>query len=157
MWILGLTYDYPDKKKACTDEPLVVKYNGSAFGEIRKVKDGYQFFSANKKGGGNVFGSVPEVQHNLLRWQPPKKESPVEEKETDKSAGLIKKVKKELKDVSAKLEEAKVLLTASSELFGMQVTAEKAVNLLEENITCGETEVDGHSLYEDIGRFLENA
>ena len=156
---MGLDYDYPEKKKACSDGPLKVKYDGRAFGEIRKVKDGYQFFAKGDKAGGPVLVSVPEVQNSLINMQPSKADRKDEEEETteDQSAGMIKKIKKELKATNSKLESALVLLTAAFDLFEKQGESENILNLLDTNITCGETEVDGYSLHEDIGKYLEDA
>ena len=159
---MGLAYDYPEKQKACSEKPLTVKYDGRAFGEIRKVKDGYQFFAKDDKTGGPVLSNVPEVQNSLIALQPSKEErkgGDAKEKETpdDQSSGMIKKIKKELKSTNATLENAIILLTASFDLLEKQSASEKVLNVLEENIRCGEIEVDGHSLFDDIGKFLEDA
>ena len=157
---MGLNYDYPEKKKACSEEPLKVTYDGSPFGEIRKVKDGFQFFPVGNETAGLVLGSVPEVQNSLIALQPSKKDRKSDDaKETpeNETAGAIKKIKKQLKSTNARLEEANVFLTAAFDLLEKQSGDEHVLNLLETNIMCGETEVDGHSLFEDIGKFLEDA
>ncbi len=156
---MGLTYDYTEGKKACSDGPLGVKHDGHAFGEIRKVADGYQYFPKGSKTGGTIFATVPEVQNSLIAIQPSKEDKKEEVNETaeDQSTAMIKKIKKELKANNSKLEEAMVLLTASFDLLEKQVGAIEPVNLLEANVTCGETEMDGHSVLADIGKYLEDA
>lgn len=156
---MGLDYDYPEKKKACSDGPLKVKYDGRAFGEIRKVKDGYQFFAKGDKAGGPVLVSVPEVQNSLINMQPSKADRKDEEEETteDQSAGMIKKVKKELKQTNAKLDAAKDLLEACYGLFQKQSEDDNILNLLAETVMIGEIETDGHSVHEDITKFLEES
>ena len=46
---------------------LKVRLAGKIVGEIRKVENGYQYLpkGAGKKAGGQVFGSVREVQKSL--------------------------------------------------------------------------------------------
>lgn len=159
---MGLDYDYPEKKKACSEGPMAVKYDGRPFGEIRKVKDGYQFFATGCKTGEPVHSALSGVQASLVSVQPSKKEKKADvikggEREDQQSAGMMKKVKKDLKAVNAKLEGAVVLLTAAYELLEKQTAAEDVLNLLNENVMCGETEVDGMSLMEDISSFLEDS
>lgn len=156
---MGLDYDYPSKGKSCLDGPLKVKYDGKPFGEIRKVKDGFQFFAKGDKTGGPICNNVSEVQNSLVALQPSKEDRKgSDEKETteDQSVSMIKKIKRELKATNSKLEAALVLLTASFDLFEKQVGTTEPVNMLEENVTCGETEMDGHSVHADIGKYLED-
>jgi methyltransferase-like protein len=154
---LGLVYDYPKREKACATKPLNVRLDGRSVGEIRKVTDGYQYFAKGEKKGGEIFNSVPDVQNSLLATQPSKADKKNEKPETieDQSADMIKKIKKELKKTNGELEKAKVLLEACFDLFQKQHDSEDVLNLLSESVTVGETETDGHSIHEDIGKILD--
>ena len=62
-----IEYLYREGETACSKEPLKVRLDGKIVGEIRKVENGYQYFpkGAGKEAGGQVFGSVREVQKSL--------------------------------------------------------------------------------------------
>lgn len=60
-----IKYLYTEGQKACETEPLKVQLDGEFCGEIRKVPGGYQYFPKGIKSGGEIFGSVAEVQGSL--------------------------------------------------------------------------------------------
>lgn len=155
---MGLDYDYPTGGvKACAKEPLKVTLDNKHVGEIRKVKDGYQYYAKGQKAGGGVFTSVPDVQNSLRTIQPKKenKQKPVEDNQD--SAVLAEDLRKARKKIDKLVEDgerATVLLNAVVDLFDIQSESKTAVNLLEEAVNYDDTECDGHSLIEDIAKLL---
>ena len=162
---MGLEYLYKDGEKACSREPLKVKSDGVHIGEIRKVKDGFQYFADGDKKRGVIFSSVPEVQNSLARGQVPKKDQKALEVTKDATlenmlkqakAGLEKQ-EKDLTAMNLKLDTAKMLLAASRDLLGKQKEdTEEVLNLLDETVQYNDTECDGHTLLEDITGCVEN-
>jgi hypothetical protein len=162
---MGLDYDYPDDgSKPCSKEPLKVKSDGVHCGEIRKVKDGFQYFAKSAKTGGNVFDKLSGVQNHLQTAQTPR---PKEDRKDDQSDGkLDKKLKtatdrireteKELKGMGEAMDGAMTLIQACSDLLSLQLESKTDLNLLKENITYDETEADGHSLLEDLTAFIDS-
>lgn len=61
----GIEYLYKEGEEACSKEPLKVRLDGRICGEIRKVDDGYQYFSKGCKNGGEVFETITGVQRDL--------------------------------------------------------------------------------------------
>lgn len=161
---MGLDYDYPEREKACSTKPLKVRLDGTLCGEIRKVKDGYQYYPKGQKKGGAVFNSVPDVQNSLLPMQtratkgktPREDESPDEIMKQAKQG--MRKLEGDLKDAMGNLEAATVLLQASFELLEKQGIDDDAgpVNLLKEVVHYNDIDCDGHTLLEDLGAYLES-
>lgn len=160
---MGLSYDYPDDgSKPCSKEPLKVRLDGTPFGEIRKVKDGFEYFAKGEKKGRGAFGNVSEVQNSLLSMQSRrvKAKTPAEDS-TDKimkqAKEGLKKQEAELKQLRATQERSNVLLQASYDLFNKQGLDDDAgpVNLLEQTVNYDGTDCDGHTLVGDLAEFLE--
>ncbi len=159
---MGLDYDYPtDGSKACSREPLKVKLDGRHVGEIRKHKDGYQYFAKDAKQGGSVFPTVPEVQESLRSDRPAKSDrepavTEVTESANEKLHDEIKALKETAKANDANMERAKTLLTATFDLLGLQQDSKETLNLLEENVQYDDADCDGHSLSEDIRELIDS-
>lgn len=162
---MGLQYLYPeDGTKPCTKEPLKVKKDGTHCGEIRKVKDGFQYFAKGVKTGGVIFANVSLVQSHLQTVQAPrtkgeKEDDPsddVLEKKVKNLTTMLKESESNLKGSNLALERATVLLQASSDLLALQVESKTNLNLLESTIEYDDTETDGHTLVEDLAEFLED-
>ena len=155
---MGLDYDYPTGGvKACAKEPLKVKHDNKHVGEIRKVKDGYQYYAKGQKNGGEVFNSVPDVQKSLLSTQPKKesKQKPVEDNQDNAVlTDDLRKARKKIDKIVADGEQAEILLGAVVELLAIQRESEKVVNLLEQSVNYNDTDCDGHTLLEDIINLL---
>ncbi len=159
---MGLDYDYPEKEKACATKPLRVRLDGVHCGEIRKVKDGYQYYPKGQKKGGMIFNSVPDVQNSLLPMQAraTKGKTPAENESPDEivkqaKAGM-RKLEGELKVAMETLERATVLLQASHDLIATQKDSKDVVNILTQNIHYDGIDCDGHSLHDDISAYLED-
>ncbi len=60
-----LEYLYQEGVEACSKGPLKVRLDKTVCGEIRKVKDGFQYFPKNQKDGGEVFQTITQVQKSL--------------------------------------------------------------------------------------------
>ncbi len=64
-----IEYLYTEGQEPCENEPLKVRLDGRRYGEIRKVKGGYQYFpnpkGSKKDDGGEIFSSVTKVQESL--------------------------------------------------------------------------------------------
>ncbi len=150
---MGLSYDYPEKEKACASKPLKVKLDNRHVGEIRKVKDGYQYFPKDEKTGGEVFTSVPDVQNSLLSSQPSKADRKVDSTESDSDKDEImeqakkglKKLTEDNKKLVASMERAETLLTATVDLLGLQIESKDVLNLLEQTVAYDGTDCDGHT------------
>ncbi len=71
---MGLEYLYKYGERPCSKSPLKVKLEGKHVGAIRKVKDGYQYYSNGEKTGGAVYAKISEVQNSLLPTRPVKKD-----------------------------------------------------------------------------------
>jgi hypothetical protein len=158
---MGLEYLYTEGKKACADGPLKVKLDGKPVGEIRKVKDGYQYYAKGEKKGGTVFPVVSGVQRDLLGIQ--KDKAPFNIKKGDTDAEAIKATKKinarleaDLKYMSNQFDRATVLLTATATLFKKQKDSKTVLNILEETSIYDDTECDGFCLLEDINSLIED-
>ncbi len=154
---MGLSYDYPEKEKACATKPLKVKLDGKHVGEIRKAKDGYQYFPKGEKKGGDIFKTVPDVQHSLLASQPKRKDKqkPVEDNQDNETlAEDLRKARKKIDKLEASAERAETLLTATVDLLGLQTESKDVLNLLEQTVNYDDTDCDGHSLVEDITNHL---
>lgn len=158
---MGLDYDYPEREKACATKPLKVKLDGKHVGEIRKVKDGYQYYAKGEKKGGELFSRVSEVQNSLLCTQPTrdnKKQNPqgdsTDEIIKQAKAG-IKKLEKDLEFANQWRESAETLLCAAVDLLTLQKESKETINLLEESVNYNGTDCDGHSLIEDIVTFTD--
>jgi hypothetical protein len=156
---MGLEYLYKDGEKACSKGPLKVKLDGTLCGEIRKVKDGFQYFAKGDKKGGGIFNKVSEVQNSLLSIQSRRVKAKTP---ADDSAEMIKEAKKgiekmegELKRARGIIERATVLLQASFDMFGKQRNTVDPINLLIQVVNYDGLDCDGHTLYEDLGGFLE--
>jgi hypothetical protein len=163
---MGLDYDYPDDgSKACEKKPMKVSYSGKTFGDIKKVKDGYQFTGANSNLKRGVFPSIGAVQNDLLACQPGhtpfqvKKDSPSDEDHKRLMAQLEKVEKKlqertkavdELSGMEPMLDRANVLLSAALELMGKQKDSKTVLNILEQTATYDDNECDGFCLIDDI-------
>lgn len=152
---MGLDYEYPtDGSKACSSKPLKVKMNGKNCGEIRKVKDGFQFFAKGEKKGGDIFVNVAAVQNNLSTSQPSRH---VPKVGGDDDAEAIKKAMKvnqrlegDLKHLSNQFDRANVLMKAAVDLLEKQKESSTVLNLLEEMTVYDDAECDGFSLLEDL-------
>lgn len=153
---MGLSYDYTNGEKACKSGPLTVRLDNRICGEIRQVKDGYQYFPKGSKVGGPILRTVSAIQSSLVADQPKKADRAVEapESEDEQSAGIIKKIKKELKEVRTRLTLAESLVTASFDLLELQVQNENIINVLEENISLAGVETDGHSVHEELAKYM---
>ncbi len=154
---MGLSYDYPEREKACASKPLKVKLDGKHVGEIRKAKDGYQYFPKGEKKGGDIFKTVPDVQNSLLPSQPKRKDTqkPVEDNmDNETLAEDLRKARKKISKMEADGERALVLLTATADLLGLQTESKEVLNLLEMTVNYDDTDCDGHSLAEDIANLL---
>ncbi len=155
---MGLDYLYPtDGTKSCSREPLKVKLDGKHVGEIRKVKDGYQYYPKGEKNGGAVFENVSAVQNSLLSTQPKKedKQKPVEDNQNkDSLLEDLRKARKKIGKLEASAERAEILLTATVDLLGLQTESTDVLNLLEQTVNYDDTDCDGHSLVEDITNHL---
>lgn len=154
---MGLEYDYPKREKACATKPLGVKLNGRSVGEIRKVKDGYQYYPNGQNKGEDILATVSAVQNSLLSIQPTK-ESKKQHVETDDCDLLnedLRKARKKIDRLEVCVGRAGTLLAATVDLLHKQVNSEAAVNLLEENVNYDDIDCDGHSLVEDITKYLE--
>ncbi len=152
---MGLEYLYKKGEKACASEPLKVLRDQRLIGEIRNVKNGYQFFPKGGKKGGEVFLTVPDVQNSLQASQPAKKEIDEAGKDTDYSEEL-KVSEKQVKTLRASLEMAVALLEASSDLLSKQAESEEPINLLKVDVTYKGTEYDGCSVHGEIADYLES-
>lgn len=160
---MGIEYMYTNGEKPCTNGPLPVKLDGALVGEIKKVKDGFQYFPTGEKKGGAVFDKVSGVQNSLLSMQNPTKKNKALDVTKDATLeNMLKQAKKGLekqeKDLEAmrlKLAESTALLTAAHNLLDTQSESEDVVNLLEATVMYNETEWDGHSLLEDIAKHLD--
>ncbi len=152
---MGLKYLYPtDGAKPCSKEPLKVRLDGKHVGEIRKVKDGFQYYPKGQKTGGVVFSNVAEVQNSLVLSQPAKRETEEavdtdDEIMTQAKKGL-KKLEKENKFLNEWRDRSETLLSAVVALFAIQKESKDAINLLEESVLYDGTNCDGHTLLEDI-------
>lgn len=62
---MTIEYLYQEGVNACSKEPLKVRCDGKICGEIRKVKNGFQYFPKGQKLGGRIFDSITEVQNSL--------------------------------------------------------------------------------------------
>lgn len=159
---MGLKYLYPtDGKKACSTEPLKVKLDGRHVGEIRKVKDGFQYYPKGQKTGGVVFSKVSEVQNSLALSQPTKAEKKEEAVGTDdeimaQAKKGLKRLEKENKSLNGSLDAASAFLTSICSLLNIQAESVTAVNVLEETIDHEGTKYDGHSLLGEIAEYLES-
>jgi predicted RNA-binding protein with TRAM domain len=163
---MSLDYTYPkDGSKPCAKEPLKVKHDGVHCGEIRKVKDGFQYFVKGSKTGGTVFVNVAEVQKNLTAAQIPRTEG--EKKETpDQKEPLEKKLRaatdrlreseKHVKGLGEAMEGAMMLLQACADLLSQQTGNKETVNMLNAQVVYDNTECDGISLLEDLTAFLDS-
>ena len=60
-----IQYLYKEGEEACSKEPLKVRVDGRACGEIRKVSGGFQYYPKGSKTGGEVFTTVKQVQQDL--------------------------------------------------------------------------------------------
>lgn len=60
-----IEYLYKEGEKTCSKEPLKVRCDGKICGEIRKVENGYQYFTYGIKLCGEVFETILEVQKSL--------------------------------------------------------------------------------------------
>lgn len=155
---MGLDYDYPTGGiKACAKEPLKVKLDNKHVGEIRKVKDGYQYYAKGQKSGGEIFNSVPDVQKSLLLTQPKKesKQKPVESgQDSEALTEDLRKARKKIDKLVEDGEQAQTLLGAAAELLAIQRESKEVVNLLEQSVNYNDTDCDGHTLLEDIINLL---
>lgn len=150
---MGLDYDYPEREKACASKPLKVKLDGTHVGEIRKVKDGYQYYAKGQKKGGEIYPRVSEVQNSLLCTQPTRENKKQNPKTDDTEALLaedLKKARAKIDHLEAHAERSETLLCAAVDLLNIQKESKEAVNLLEESVNYDGTDCDGHSLIEDI-------
>ena len=156
---MGLDYDYPtDGSKACSKKPLKVKLDGKHCGEIRKVKDGFQYYPKGEKNGGDIFAGISAVQNSLQTIQPARHVAKVggdtdEEIMKQAKAGL-KKQEAQIKELNARWERANVLLKAAHELLTKQKESKTVLNLLEEMTVYDDAECDGFSLLEDIKEII---
>ena len=155
---MGLKYLYKEGEKSCTKEPLKVQLDVTLVGEIRKVKDGFQYFPKGQKSGGDIFSNVAEVQRSLARNQKPKKSKADKKVDENKSnealAEDLRKAHKKIGKQEADIERAEILLNAVVDLFDIQVKSKTPVNLLKESVNYNDTDCDGHSLVEDIETLL---
>lgn len=62
---MTIRYLYQEGVEACEKEPLKVSVDGRECGEIRKVTGGYQYFPKGNKAGGEILGTVTDVQRSL--------------------------------------------------------------------------------------------
>ena len=60
-----IEYLYREGQQSCESEPLKVKLDGRACGEIRKVKGGFQYFPEGHTIGGEIFPSLTLAQQSL--------------------------------------------------------------------------------------------
>ena len=163
---MSLDYDYPiDGSKPCSKGPLKVRKDGSHCGEIRKVKDGFQYFVKGSKTGGTVFVNVAEVQKCLTAGQIPRTDG--EEKKTpDRKDSLEKKLRaatdrireteKHIKGLGEAMDGAMTLLQACSDLLSQQTESKETLNLLKAQVVYDDTECDGFSLLEDLASLLSS-
>ena len=132
-------------------------------GEIRKVKDGFQYYPKGSKTGGAVFPRVSDVQNSLTTQQTPRvkeeKESP-DKNDQDKKLRMatdkLRKTEGVLRGLNESMEGAMVLLQACSDLLSQQTENKETVNMLKAQVTYDDTEADGFSLLEDLTTFLES-
>lgn len=156
---MGLKYEYPeDGSKSCEKKPLKVRFNGKITGEIKKEKNGYQFYGVDKKKSG-VLHSIGAVQIYLTDNQPTRESFKAEKTEEE---SLLNKAKKELKRVNeeyigqtAVFDRAVMLLGAVAELLQRQKDSKTVINILEETTTYDEAECDGFALLQDITDLTE--
>ncbi len=155
---MGLKYLYKEGEKPCTREPLKVKLNGTLVGEIRKVKDGFQYWPKGQKSGGDVFSSVSGVQNSLVSGQPVSKAKTDAKEDEGKDATVLaddlRKARKKIDKMTEDSGRALILLAAVVDLLDIQGESKTAVNVLEEAVIYDDTECDGHSLLEDIRNLL---
>jgi hypothetical protein len=154
---MGLEYDYPEREKACASQPLKVKLDKKHVGEIRKVKDGYQYYPKGEKKGGEVFPKVSEVQNSLLCTQPRKKDTqkPVDDNEdSEVLVEALRKARKKIDRLEAVAGTADMLLGATVDLLDKQTDSKDVLNLLEQVVTYDDIDCDGHSLHDDIKNHL---
>ena len=159
---MGLDYAYPtDGTKACTKKPMKVSYNGKKHGEIKKVKDGYQFTAADNTKG-HVFETISLVQKDLSDGQPTR--TPFSVKKDDEDGTAVKKAMKQnakleadlkhmtlqVESLTPGLERANVLLSAALEIMGKQKDSKIVLNILEQTAEYDDSKCDGFCLIEDI-------
>jgi hypothetical protein len=153
---LGLDYDYPtDGTKSCTKKPLSVKLNGRHCGEIRKVKDGFQYYAKGEKKGADIFASISAVQNHLTASQPGKNVPKVGAKDDDAEAvkramKVNQRLEADLKVMTQQYDRANLLMKATHELLSKQQESKIVLNILEEMVVYDDAECDGFSLLEDL-------
>jgi hypothetical protein len=161
---MGLKYLYKDGEKACSKTPLKVELDGTLCGEIRKVKDGFQYYPKGSKSGGNVFAGISDVQNSLLSIQSRrvKGKTPSEDDQSDDkrdkrlrtATDKLRKTEEVLKELNECMEGAMTLIQACADLLSQQVENKETLNLLKAQVTYDETEADGFSLLDDLTTFI---
>lgn len=62
---MAIEYLYQEGVEACSIEPLKVRIDGDHAGEIRRVKEGYRYFSYKNQSMSPVYLNVQSVQNWL--------------------------------------------------------------------------------------------
>jgi hypothetical protein len=67
----------------------------------------------------------------------------------------LKKLENDLVEANQKLETAESLLTAVADLLSIQEDSKEGLNILEQNVMYDETECDGHTMLEEVQKYIE--